>query len=118
MLQPSPPHDPQWLDLITAPASPPSGSAWTRQPGRHKTPRSRPGPVTASPGDHLLHAVAARLLAKVGPDGFPLRESAIDGGTALRVEVGPPLSRATIGIEVVTTGRSAEARARLLLRWE
>ena len=27
MLQPSPLHEPQWLDLITAPVSPPSGSA-------------------------------------------------------------------------------------------
>jgi hypothetical protein len=34
------------------------------------------------------------------------------------VEAVPPLSRATTGIEVVTTGRSAEARARLPLRWE
>ena len=40
------------------------------------------------------------------------------GGTALRVEVVPPLSRATTGIEVITTERSAEARARLPLRWE
>jgi len=39
-------------------------------------------------------------------------------GTALRVEVVPPLSRATTGIEVVATGRSAQARARLPLRWE
>ena len=47
-----------------------------------------------------------------------LGQSGIAGGTALRVEVVPPLSRATTGIEVVTTGRSAEARARLPLRWE
>ncbi len=47
-----------------------------------------------------------------------LGQSGIDGGTALRVEVVPPLSRATTGIEVVTTGCSAEARARLPLRWE
>jgi len=40
------------------------------------------------------------------------------GGTALRVEVVPALSRATTWIEVITTGRSAEARARLPLRWE
>ena len=33
------------------------------------------GPATASPGDHLLHAVAARLLAKADPNGFPLPES-------------------------------------------
>ncbi len=47
-----------------------------------------------------------------------LGQSGIDGGTALRVEVVPPLSRAKAGIEVITTGRSAEARARLPLRWE
>ena len=273
MLQPSPPYDPQWLDLVTAPGQsavrvdldpsvrPPQGATVTA------------GPVTASPGDHVLHAVAARLLAKAGPDGFSLGESAprpaplapgtegfgdviaalqaagawsplspvpgqfaalcgrlhltghgitappardlpapwlsmladdhrgqagtvpaadggaaaavalpeldgitlailglhncqgrtvvhmhasgpmnqvcympaelyywpvtwirdnggrwhatrtlgqsgIDGGTALRVEVVPPLSRATTGIEVVTTGCSAQARARLPLHWE
>ena len=39
-------------------------------------------------------------------------------GSALRLEVVPPLSRTTTGIEVVTTGRSAEARAKLPLRWE
>jgi hypothetical protein len=33
-------------------------------------------------------------------------------------EVVPPLSRATTGIKIVTTGRSAEARARLPLRRE
>jgi hypothetical protein len=75
MLRPSPPHDLQWLDLITAPgqsavrvdldqsARPPQDATVTA------------GPVTASPGDHLLHAIAARLLATAGPDGFPLRES-------------------------------------------
>jgi hypothetical protein len=34
------------------------------------------GPVTGSPGGHLLHAVAARLLARAGLTGFPLRQSA------------------------------------------
>jgi hypothetical protein len=47
-----------------------------------------------------------------------LGQSGIDDGTALRAEVVPPLSRATTGIEVVTTGRSAQARARLPLGWE
>ena len=47
-----------------------------------------------------------------------LGQSGITGGTALRVEVAPPLSRATTGIEVVATGRSAQARATLPLRWE
>jgi hypothetical protein len=273
MLQPSPPHDPQWLDLITAPGQPAVrvGLDPSARPLQDATVTAGPG--RASPGDHLLHAVAARLLAKAGPSGFPLHEDApgsgplapgaegfgdviaalraagalsplspvpgqfaalcgrlhltghgitapparglpepwlsllahyhrgqagtapaadggaaaavalpeldgitlailglhncqgrtvvhmhasgpmnqvsympaelyywpvtwirgnggrwhatrtlgrsgIDGGTALRVEVVPPLSRATTGIEVVTTGRSAEARARLPLRWE
>ena len=44
--------------------------------------------------------------------------SGTDGETALRVEMVPPLSRATTCIEVVTTGRSAQVRARLPLRWE
>jgi hypothetical protein len=273
MLRPSPLHDPQWLDLITAPGQPAVrvGLDPSARPPQDATVTA--GPVTASPGDHLLYAVAARLLAKDGPDGFSLRESAprpgplvpdaegfgdilaalqaagvlsplspvpgqvaalcgrlhlsghgiaappardlpepwlsvlahdhrgqagtapaadggaaaavalpdLDqitlailglhnclgrtvvhmhasgpmnqvscgpeglyywpvtwirddggswhatrilgrsgnaGGTALRVEVVPPLSRATTGIEVITTGRSAEARARLPLRWE
>ena len=38
-------------------------------------------------------------------------------GTARRVQVVPPLSRAATGIEVITTGRSAEARATLPPRW-
>ena len=41
----------------------------------------------------------------------------MDDGTALRVEVAPPLSRATTGIEVITTGRSAKSRTRLPLHW-
>jgi hypothetical protein len=44
--------------------------------------------------------------------------SGIGGETALRVEVVPALSRATAWIEVVTSGRSAQVRARLPLRWE
>ena len=44
--------------------------------------------------------------------------SGTNGETALRVEVVPPLSRATTWIEVVTTGRSAQVCARLPLRWE
>lgn len=32
--------------------------------------------MTVSLGEHVLHAVAARLLAKAGPNGFPLFESA------------------------------------------
>ena len=80
MLRPSPPYDPQWLDLITAPGQPavrvdldPSG----RPPQGAMVTAS---PVTASPGDHVLHAVAARLLAKADVNGFALRESAPRSG--------------------------------------
>jgi hypothetical protein len=76
MLAPSPPHDPQWLDLITAPGQPairvdlnPSA-----RPSQDATVTA--GPVTASPGDHVLQAVAGRLLAKADLFGFPLRQSA------------------------------------------
>jgi hypothetical protein len=138
MLAPRPPRDPQWLDLVTAPGQSAVrvGLDPSARPPQDATVTA--GPVTAGPGDHLLRAVAARLLAKAGPDGFPLRQSApwpgplVPGaggrwhatrtlgqsGIALRVEVVPPLSRATTGIEVITTGPSAEARARLPLRWE
>ncbi|HUB22105.1 MAG TPA: hypothetical protein VMA97_06835 [Streptosporangiaceae bacterium] len=74
MLRPRPPYDPQWLDLITVPgrpavrvdlepsARPPQGAMVTASP------------VTASPGDHVLHAVAARLLTRADLNGFALRE--------------------------------------------
>jgi Sigma-70 region 2 len=45
-------------------------------------------------------------------------QSGTGGDTALRVEVIPPLSPTTTWIDVVTTGRSAQVRARLPLRWE
>lgn len=83
MLQPIPPHDPHdphWLNLITAPGQP-AVRVDLDQPAR--PPQDAPvtaGPVTASPGDHLLHAVAARLLARAGPNGFPLRDSAPRSG--------------------------------------
>jgi hypothetical protein len=47
-----------------------------------------------------------------------LSRSGIGDGTALRVEVVPPLSRTVTRIGVVTMGRSAQARARLPLDWE
>jgi hypothetical protein len=80
MLRPSPPYDPKWLDLITAPGQPavrvgPDPSA---RPPQDATVTA--GPVTASPGDHLLHAIAARLLAKARLDGFPLQERASRAG--------------------------------------
>jgi hypothetical protein len=75
LLQPGPPHDPQWLDLVTAPGQPAVRVGLNRpaQPPHDATVTA--GPVTASPGDHVLHAVAARLLGGEDPSGFPLRPS-------------------------------------------
>jgi hypothetical protein len=42
----------------------------------------------------------------------------MNGEIALRLEIAPPLSRATTSIKVRAIGQSAEARARLLLRWQ
>ena len=45
-------------------------------------------------------------------------QSGMNGEIALRLEITPPLSRATTSIKVQAIGRSAQARARLLLRWQ
>ena len=45
-------------------------------------------------------------------------QSGMNGEIALRLEIVPPLSRATTWIEVQATGQSAEAHARLPLRWQ
>jgi len=45
-------------------------------------------------------------------------QSGMDGEIALRLEIVPPLSRATTWIEVRATGQSAQARARVPLRWK
>src|SRR5260370_1162483 len=73
-------QDPRWRDLSTAPGQPAVrvGLAPSARPPQDATVTA--GPVTASPGDHLLHVVAARLLAKAGPDGFPLPDSAPRSG--------------------------------------
>ena len=64
MLAPSPPHDPRWLDLITAPGQPSVRVDLDRSARPPPDATVTAGPVTASPGDHVLRAVAARLLAK------------------------------------------------------
>ena len=76
MLRPSPPYDPQWLDLISAPGQPAVRVDLDPSVRPPQDATVTAGPVTASPGDHVLHAVAARLLAKAGPNGFPLPQSA------------------------------------------
>ena len=45
-------------------------------------------------------------------------QSGMNGEIALRLEILPPLSRATTWIEVHATGQSAQARATLPLRWQ
>jgi hypothetical protein len=105
LLQPSPPHDPQWLDLITAPGQPAIRVGLDRpaRPSHGATVRS--GPVTASPGDHVLHAVAARLLGGEDPSGFPLRQSAPRPGM-------PPASGAEGWRDVIAALQAAGALSR------
>lgn len=64
MMEPDPAYDPRWLDLTTAPGEPA-----VRIDLVHSAQRSAAvtvSPAALSPGEHLLHAVAARLLA-AGP---------------------------------------------------
>ena len=82
VLKPSPLHDPQWLDLITAPGQPAVRVNLDRSARPPQDATVTADPVTASPGDHLLHAIAARLLARASPNGFPLREGARSGPLA------------------------------------
>jgi hypothetical protein len=60
MLDPDPPHDPRWLDLTTTGSEPAVRIDLTRPPDAAPVTVSA---ATAGPGEHLLHAVAARLLA-------------------------------------------------------
>ena len=46
------------------------------------------------------------------------RRSRMNDQVGLRLEVIPPLSRATTWIEVLAAGHSAQARATLPLRWQ
>jgi hypothetical protein len=98
-MQPDPPHEPQWLDLTTGPGEPAVRidlDPATRAPDGATVTVSA---ATFSPGEHLLHAVAARLLAAPG-SGFtgiphlPVVDWLGDIVTALR-QAGalPPLSR-------------------------
>jgi hypothetical protein len=81
MLDPRPPHDPRWLDLTTAPGEPaaridlalPSDAApviaapvtaATVTAATVTAATVTASQATAGPGEHLLHAVAARLLAE------------------------------------------------------
>ena len=61
MLDPRPPHDPRWLDLTTTPGGPAARIDLTLL---SDTPTVTASQATAGPGEHLLHAVAARLLAE------------------------------------------------------
>ena len=61
MLDPRPPHDPRWLDLTTTPGEPAARIDLTLPSDAATVTASQ---TTAGPGEHLLHAVAARLLAE------------------------------------------------------
>jgi hypothetical protein len=61
MLDPRPPHDPRWLDLTTTPGEPPARIDLTLP---SDAPTVTASQATAGPGEHLLHAVAARFLAE------------------------------------------------------
>ena len=106
MLDPDPPHEPRWLDLTTTPGEPavridlnPS----TRPPD---TATVTAGAATASPGEHLLHAVAARLLAAgASPAGTGPGPAAPQPG---------PLSAAADGLgDVIAALQAAGAMSRL-----
>jgi Sigma-70 region 2 len=65
MLDPRPSYDPRWLDLSTAPGEPATRIDLTLPSDTVLVTASQ---TTAGPGEHLLHAVAARLLAETaGP---------------------------------------------------
>ena len=63
MLHPAPPYDPRWLDLATAPGEPAVRVDLSPSPRAAQDATVMASAATASPGEHLLHAVAARLLA-------------------------------------------------------
>ena len=99
MLDPDPPHEPRWLDLTTIPGEPAVRIDLTRPPD---TATVTAGAATASPGEHLLHAVAARLLAA----------GAIPAGTGSGQP--GPLSAAADGLgDVIAALQAAGALSRL-----
>ncbi len=103
MLDPDPPHEPRWLDLTTIPGEPAVRIDLTRPPD---TATVTAGAATASPGEHLLHAVAARLLA----------EAAIPAGTGSGTAAPQPgpLSAAANGLgDVIAALQAAGALSRL-----
>jgi len=61
MLDPRPAYDPRWLDLTTTPGEPATRIDLTLPSDAATVTASQ---ATAGPGEHLLHAVAARLLAE------------------------------------------------------
>ncbi len=81
-----------------------------------------------------MHASGPRSDATYGPDDWAimwvrdsggrwhatrtLGRSGMNGEVALRIEVVPPLSRATTWIELLAAGQSAEIRATVPLAWE
>lgn len=72
-------------------------------------------------GPHELYAWATIWVRDDGGHWHATRtigRSGTNSEVALRVEVAPPLSRATAWIEVLAAGQSAEVRATLPPRWD
>jgi hypothetical protein len=71
MLLPDPPHDPRWLDLATTTGGGPGARiVLPAAAGQTRPPAATDvtiGQTAASPGEHLLSTIAARLLAAVPP---------------------------------------------------
>ena len=103
MLDPDPPHEPRWLDLTTIPGEPAARIDLTRPPD---TATATAGAATASPGEHLLHAVAARLLAEAA--------IAVGTGSGPAAPEPGPLSAAADGLgDVIAALQAADALSRL-----
>jgi hypothetical protein len=88
LLHPRPAHDPRWLDLTTGPGQPAVRLDLTPPvPAQHDA-TVKVTAAPASPGEHLLHAIAAGLLAtllaapastgpgQAGPEPGPLATAA------------------------------------------
>ena len=106
MLHPDPPHDPRWLDLTTIPGEPAVRIDLNPSARPPDTATVRASAATASPGEHLLHAVAARLLAA----------GAVPAGTGpgpAVPEPGPPPSAADGLGDLVAALQAAGALSRL-----
>ena len=85
MLDPDPPHDPRWLDLITVPGEPAVRIDLTQPPDTAAVTTSA---ATASPGEHLLYGLAAWMLAAAAAPQDTVPGLAAPGSGPLRAVAG------------------------------